>query len=371
MARAGRRSAVVELSETEYEALSRWARRHSTAQSLSLRARIVLACAEGDTNTEIAEAMRCSPSTVSKWRNRFVADRLGALADLPRSGAPRTISDDVVEAVIVDTLETTPGADTHWSTRGMAAKHGISRESVGRIWRAFGLTPQTVDEFKISPDPFLVEKIRDIVGIYMSPPLNAACFAVDEKPQIQALNRTAPTLPMLPTTPKRRTHDYVRNGTIDLFAALDLATGHVITALRPNHTAKQFIKFLNQINREVPEELDVHLILDNLSTHKTPDVHKWLLRHKRFHLHFTPTYGSWMNLVERWFSTLTTKKLRHSSHDSVKELAADIEDWVQHWNNNPKPFTWHKTADQIIERLGRYCEQINPPNKQRTSVSGH
>ena len=295
---------------------------------------------------------------MSKWRRRFAVGRLEALADLPRSGAPRKIGDDVIEAVIVDALETTPGADTHWSTRGMAKQHGISRETVGRIWRAFGLTPHVIDEFKISPDPLLIDKIRDIVGIYMSPPVNAACFAVDEKPQIQALNRTAPILPMLPTTPARQSHDYVRNGTIDLFAAMNLASGEVITALRPDHTSAQFVKFLNQINREVPAELDVHLVLDNLSTHKTPEVHKWLLRHQRFHLHFTPTYGSWMNLVERWFSALTTRKLRRSSHDSVKELAADITAWVQAWNENPVPFVWHKTADQIIERLGRYCDQI-------------
>jgi len=363
MGSRGRPAAVVSLSDEEREMLERWSRRHSTAQSMSLRARIVLGCADGLTNDQIAEEVRCSAATVSKWRQRFVKGGIGALADASRSGGPRTIGDDIVEAVIVDTLETTPGADTHWSTRGMAAKHGISRESVGRIWRAFGLRPHVVDEFKISPDPFLVEKIRDIVGIYLSPPVNAACFAVDEKPQIQALNRTAPILPMLPTTPQRRSHDYVRNGTIDLFAALDLATGEVITDLRPNHTTKEFIRFLNKINRNVPDGLDVHLVLDNLATHKAPTVQKWLLRHKRFHLHFTPTYGSWMNLVERWFSALTTKKLRRSSHDSVKELATDITNWVEHWNENPTPFIWTKTADQILDRLARYCTQINPTTK--------
>lgn len=360
MAKRGRPAAEVVLSNDEQETLQRWARRHSTAQFLVLRSNIVLACDRGSTNNEIATELGCSPATVSKWRRRFAVGRLEALADLPRSGAPRKIGDDVIEAVIVDALETTPGADTHWSTRGMAKQHGISRETVGRIWRAFGLTPHVIDEFKISPDPLLIDKIRDIVGIYMSPPVNAACFAVDEKPQIQALNRTAPILPMLPTTPARQSHDYVRNGTIDLFAAMNLASGEVITALRPDHTSAQFVKFLNQINREVPAELDVHLVLDNLSTHKTPEVHKWLLRHQRFHLHFTPTYGSWMNLVERWFSALTTRKLRRSSHDSVKELAADITAWVQAWNENPVPFLWHKTADQIIERLGRYCDQILP-----------
>ena len=358
MPKRGRPAAQITLTETEQDTLQRWARRHSTAQSLVLRSKIVLACNEGLANNDIASELNCTPATASKWRRRFAKDRLDGLADLPRSGTPRTITDDVVEAVIIDTLETTPGQDTHWSTRAMAAKHGISRESVGRIWRAFGLTPHLVDEFKISPDPLLIEKIRDIVGLYLSPPLNAACFAVDEKPQIQALNRTAPILPMLPTTPERQSHDYVRNGTIDLFAALNLASGEVITALRPDHTSKEFVKFLNQINREVPAELDVHIVLDNLSTHKTEAVHQWLLRHKRFHLHFTPTYGSWMNLVERWFSALTTRKLKRSSHDSVKELAADITVWVQAWNDDPTPFVWHKTADEIIERLGRYCGQV-------------
>jgi transposase len=226
--------------------------------------------------------------------------------------------------------------------------------------------------FKISPDPQLIDKIRDIVGLYMNPPVNAAVFAVDEKPQIQALNRTAPTLPMLPTTPARATHDYQRNGTIDLFAALDIATGNVITDLRPNHTSAEFIKFLNKVNREVPTELDVHVILDNLSTHKTPAVHRWLLRHRRFHFHFTPTYGSWMNLVERWFSALTTKKLQRSAHDSVTELAADITTWVEVWNKNPTLFIWTKTADQILDRLARYCTTITNKRKpQPFNLTGH
>ena len=259
---------------------------------------------------------------------------------------------------MIETLETTPPDATHWSTRGLAAKHGISHQTVAEIWQAFGLKPWRQDEFKVSPDPQLVEKIRDLVGLYMNPPVNAAVFAVDEKPQIQALNRTAPTLPMLPTTPERATHDYQRNGTIDLFAALDIATGKVITDLRPSHTSAEFIKFLNKINREVPAHLDVHVILDNLSTHKTPAVQKWLLRHRRFHFHFTPTYGSWMNLVERWFSALTTKKLQRSAHDSVAALAADITNWVQQWNDNPTPFIWTKTADEILDKLARYCAAV-------------
>jgi len=324
-----------------------------------LRSRIVLACADGDTHGEIAARLGCNPVTVSKWRRRFAAERLDGLADAPRPGAARTIGDDVIEAVVVETLESTPPDATHWSTRGLAAKHGISHQTVAEIWRAFGLKPWRQDSFKVSPDPDLVEKIRDLVALYMNPPVAAMVFAVDEKPQIQALNRTAPTLPMLPTTPQRATHDYERNGTCDLFAALDMATGSVITDIRSSHSSADFIAFLNKVNRNVPHDLDVHVILDNLSTHKTPAVHRWLLRHKRFHLHFTPTYGSWMNLVERWFSALTTKKLQRSAHRSVKELAADIEAWVASWNENPTPFVWHKTAGQILERLAGYCQAIN------------
>jgi transposase len=359
MARAGRPTPVIELSDTERDTLERWVRRHSSAQALALRARIVLACAGGATNAEVAAAQRVHPATVSKWRRRFAIDRLEGLVDAPRPGAVRTIADETIEAVIVDTLESTPGEDTHWSTRGLAAKHGISKTTVAEIWRAFGLKPWKHDSFKVSPDPDLVEKIRDLVGLYMKPPDAAAVFAVDEKPQIQALDRTAPILPMLPTTPARATHDYERNGTVDLFAALDMARGTVISDIRTSHNQHDFVAFLNKINREVPAQLDVHIILDNLSTHKTPKVQRWLLRHRRFHLHFTPTYGSWMNMVERWFSALTTKKLQRSAHRSAKELADDIEAWVNKWNENPTPFVWHKTAEQILERLAGYCAAIN------------
>jgi transposase len=359
MARPGRPTALIELTTAERDTLQRWARRHSSSQALALRSRIVLAAGEGHTNTEIAASLGCNPVTVSKWRHRFAADRLDGLVDAPRPGAARTIGDDVIEAIVVESLETAPPDATHWSTRGLAAKHGISKTTVAEIWRAFGLKPWREDDYKISPDPDLVEKIRDIVALYMNPPVAAAVFAVDEKPQIQALNRTAPTLPMLPTTPARATHDYERNGTCDLFAALDIATGKVITDIRASHTSTDFVAFLNKVNRNVPAELDVHVILDNLSAHKTPTVHRWLLRHKRFHLHFTPTYGSWMNLVERWFSALTTKKLQRSAHRSVKELAADIRTWAATWNDNPTPFIWHKSADEILERLASYCGAIN------------
>ena len=359
MGRAGRPTVAIELSEDERETLQRWTRRHSSSQALALRSRIVLGCADGQSNTAIAADLGCHQVTVAKWRHRFAAERLEGLGDAPRPGAARQIGDDVVEAIVVETLETAPRDATHWSTRSLAERHGISRQTVSEIWRAFGLKPWRQDEFKVSPDPDLIEKIRDLVGLYMSPPVAAAVFAVDEKPQIQALNRSAPTLPMLPTTPAKATHDYERNGTIDLFAALEIATGKVITDLRPSHTAADFIAFLDQLDSQVPAELDLHVILDNLSTHKTQDVHTWLLRHPRVHFHFTPTYGSWMNVVERWFSALTTKKLQRSAHRSVKALAADINAWVETWNENPKPFVWTKTADQILKSLAGYCSAIN------------
>jgi len=359
MAKRGRPTVVIVLSDDERETLGRWVRRHTSSQALALRSRIVLACAEGRTNQEVAATERVHPATVSKWRHRFAEARLEGLVDAPRPGAKRTISDDTIEAVVVDTLETAPSDATHWSTRDLAKKHGISKTTVAEIWRAFGLKPWKQDSFKISPDPDLIEKTRDIVGLYLNPPDAAMVFAVDEKPQIQALDRTAPILPLLPTTPQRASHDYVRNGTLDLFAALDVAGGTVITDLRSSHTTDDFVRFLNQINREVPDDLDVHLVLDNLSTHKTPKVHRWLLRHRRFHLHFTPTYSSWLNLVERWFSALTTKKLQRSTHN-IGELANDITAWVESWNQDPKPFVWHKTAEQILDSIARYCSQINP-----------
>ena len=356
--RRGRPTVDIELTEDERATLQRWARRHSSSQALAMRCRIVLGCADGATNTQVAAVEGVNPNTVGKWRRRFASDRLEGLVDAPRPGAPRTVDDDTVESVVIDTLESTPKDATHWSTRSLAAKHGISHTTVSEIWRAFGLKPWRQDEFKISPDPQLVEKTRDIVGLYLNPPEAAVVFAVDEKPQIQALDRTAPTLPMLPTTPQRATHDYTRHGTLDLFAALDVATGTVVTDLRPSHSSDEFIRFLNKLNREVPDDLDVHLVLDNLSTHKTPKVHRWLLRHRRFHLHFTPTYGSWLNLVERWFSALTTKKLQRSAHRHIKALAADINAWVEQWNADPKPFIWTKTADDILNSIGRYCTDI-------------
>src|SRR5664280_2020659 len=362
MARRGRPTVEIMLSGNERKSLERWARRHSPAQSLALRCQIVLACAEGRTNEDIAGELRIHPVTVSKWRKRFAADRLDGLVDARRPGAVRTISDDTDEAVVVDTLESAPADATQWSTRGLAVKHGISHQTVAEIWRAFGLKPWSEYYFKVSPDPDLVEKIRGIVALYLNPPVAAVVFAVGEEPQIQTLNRTAPPYPMLPTTPALATHHYLRNGTCDLFAALDIASGTVITDIRSSHTSDDFIVFLNKVNRNVPAELDVHVVLDNLSAHETPKVPRWLLDHRRFHFHFTPTYGSWMNLVERWFSALTTKELKGSAHCSVKELAADIEAWAATWNEDPKPFVWHKTAEQILDSLASYCGAINNAN---------
>jgi transposase len=288
-----------------------------------------------------------------------MAQRLEGLHDEPRPGAPRSIGDDDVEMLIVKTLEETPADATHWSTRSMANATGMSQSAVSRIWRAFGLKPHLVDTFKLSPDPLFVDKVRDIVGLYINPPDAALVLCVDEKTQIQALDRTSPVLPLRPGLPERRTHDYVRGGTTNLYAALDVASGQVIAEMTERHRAQEFRHFLNLINRNVPEDLDVHLVVDNVSTHKTPEIKKWLLRHPRFHLHFTPTYSSWMNLVERWFAELTNKWLRRGTHRSTKELEASITTWVDRWNQKPTPFVWHKSADEILDTLANYCARIS------------
>jgi transposase len=359
MARRGRPTAALVLTDDERETLERWARRRNSAQALALRCRIVLACATGATNQEVAAEFGVHQTTVGKWRGRFVARRLDGLHDEPRPGAPRKITDADVERVIVTTLEETPVDATHWSTRSMAKASGLNQTAVSRIWRAFGLKPHLTESFKLSPDPQFIDKVRDIVGLYLNPPDAAMVLCVDEKSQIQALDRTAPVLPLLPGVAERRTHDYVRNGTTNLYAALDVASGNVITDLTDRHRTTEFIRFMNLINRSVPDHLDVHVIVDNSSTHKTPAVHRWLLRHPRFTLHFTPTYSSWLNLVERWFAELTTKWLRRSTHHSVKELVASIRTWITNWNDDPKPFVWHKTADQILDSLAAYCSRIS------------
>jgi transposase len=347
------------LSEGEREQLESWARRGKSAQALAQRSRIVLAAAEGLKNTEISQRLSLDQTTVRKWRSRFARDRLDGLVDEPRPGRPRTIGDAQVEEVIVRTLESTPKDATHWSTRSMAAEVGLSQTAVSRIWRAFGLQPHRSGTWKLSKDPQFVAKVRDIVGLYLDPPERAVVLCVDEKSQIQALDRTAPILPMLPGTPERATHDYKRSGTSSLYAALDITTGKVIGSLHARHRAIEFKKFLATLDREVPAELDVHVILDNSSTHKTPAIQRWLLAHPRFVLHFTPTSSSWLNLVERWFSELTTKKLRRATHRSVQALNNDIRAWIDTWNDEPKPFVWTKTADQILDSITPYCGRIN------------
>ena len=349
----------VVLSDEERKTLERWARRPNSAPSLAMRCRIVLACADGETSTAVAEELGLNISTVRKWRRRFAEAGLDGLHDEPRPGAPRSIADEDVERVIVTTLESSPPDATHWSTRSMAAATGMSQSAVSRIWRAFGLKPHLVESFKLSPDPLFVEKVRDIVGLYLNPPDAAAVLCVDEKSQIQALDRTAPVLPLMPGTPERRTHDYVRHGTTNLYAALDVASGNVIAELTPRHRAEEFRRFLNLIDADVPPELDVHVIVDNSSTHKSPTIQRWLVRHPRFTLHFTPTYSSWLNLVERWFAELTNKWLRRGTHRSTRQLVASIRTWVQMWNDDPRPFVWHKSADEILTNLANYCERIS------------
>ncbi|WP_165986923.1 IS630 family transposase [Streptomyces sp. YIM 98790] len=354
----------LELSEREPRVLRGWLRKRTASQALVLRARIVLPCAEGRPNSQVAQELGISRQTVRKWRSRFAADRLEGLVDAPRSGAPRRITDEQVESLVARTLDQAPpSGDSHWSTRSMDQAAGMSQSAVSRIWRAFGLKPHIVQTWKLSTDPAFVTKVRDVVGIYLSPPQNALVLAVDEKSQIQALDRTQPVLPLTPTTPARMTHDYVRHGTTSLFAALDTASGSVIAQHYRRHRHQEFLRFLKTIDAAVPKDLDLHLVLDNYATDKTEAVKKWLLRHPRFHLHFTPTSASWLNLVERWFAELTCRKLRRSAHRSVVELERDIRGWINEWNKNPKPFVWTKTADEILETLAAYCT--------RTNDSGH
>jgi transposase len=349
----------VELSAVERAQLESWTRRRTSAQALAMRARIVLLATDGLNNTEIAGQLGIHRNVAGKWRSRFVEHRLDGLTDEPRPGRPRTVTDDKVEEVIVKTLETTPKDATHWSTRSMAKEVGLTQSAVLRIWKAFGLQPHRQETWKLSKDPQFIDKVRDVVGIYLNPPERAVVLCVDEKSQIQALDRTAPILPMLPGTPQRATHDYKRSGTSSLYAALDITTGKVIGALHSRHRAIEFKKFLQTIDREVPADLDVHLVLDNSSTHKTPAIRNWLAAHPRFVLHFTPTSSSWLNLVERWFAELTTKKLRRGAHRSVRQLNNDIRAWIETWNADPKPFVWTKTADQILDSIARYCQRIN------------
>jgi transposase len=351
--------AEVVLSDEEREVLERWSRRPTSAQALALRCRIVLAAADGEASKDIAARLGCNASTVGRWRGRFAERGLDGLHDEPRPGKPRSIGDEDVERVIVKTLEEQPPNATHWSTRSMAAATGMSQTAVSRIWRAFGLKPHQTQAFKLSPDPQFIDKVRDIVGLYLNPPDAAVVLCVDEKSQIQALDRSAPVLPLMPGVPERHTHDYVRNGTTNLYAALDVASGHVIADMTPRHRAEEFRRFLNLIDSSVPAHLAVHVVLDNSSTHKTPSIQRWLVRHPRFHVHFTPTYSSWLNLVERWFAELTTKSIKRSAHRSVRDLVASIRTWIANRNDHPSPYIWHKTADEILDSLASYCQRIN------------
>jgi transposase len=365
MARPGPKLAPLDLTADERAELERWIRRRKSAQDLTMRARIVLACARTDTDglplsqSQVARELDVNVETVRTWRKRFARDGLDGLADQPRPGRPRTVSDKQVEEVVRTTLEDRPEDATHWSSRALADKLGLSQSTVSRIWRAFGLQPHRTESFKLSTDPFFIDKVHDVVGLYLDPPERALVLCVDEKSQIQALDRSQPVLPMMPGVPERATHDYVRAGTSTLFAALDVATGKVIGSLHRRHRAQEFQKFLNKLDRQVPVDLQVHLVCDNYATHKTPAIKRWLLAHPRFHMHFTPTSASWLNLVERWFAELTGKRLRRGVHRSVQALEKDIHSWIRGWNEDPRPFVWHKTAEEILESLASYCRRIN------------
>ena len=359
----GRPLEELTVTAEEQATLTGWTRRPTTAQAHALRARIVLGAAEGRSNRDIAATLRITEPTVGKWRRRFLAQGLDGLLDEPRPGAPRTIGDADVERVIALTLESAPRDATHWSTRSMAAATGYSQSSISRIWRAFALAPHRSETFKLSTDPLFIEKVRDIVGLYLAPPERALVLSVDEKTQIQALDRTAPMLPLRPGQVERHTHDYERHGTTSLFAALDVATGQVVGECHRRHRAVEFRAFLDTIEASVPADLEIHVILDNVSTHKTPLIRRWLVSHPRYHLHFTPTSASWLNLVERFFALLTEKQVRRGAHRSTVELERAILAYLDIHNENPRPFIWTKSADQILASLARYC--------RRTLDSGH
>ena len=353
----GRPTAPLVLSSAEREYLERQVRRHRVARSMSERCRIILRCGDGLPSKAVAVELGVHEHTVGKWRRRFLKDRIEGLLDEARPGRPRTIADDQVAAVIERTLRSTPADATHWSLRSMAGATGFSHTTIRRIWTAFGLQPHRSETFKLSSDPLFVDKVRDIVGLYLSPPNRALVLSVDEKSQIQALDREQPVLPMMPGVPERQTHSYVRHGTTSLFAALDVASGFVIGKCYKRHRAAEFLDFLKQVDAQLPKELDVHIIMDNYATHKTATIRAWLARRPHYHVHFTPTSASWINQVERWFAELTRKKLRRGVHTSTSQLEADIRSFIARHNENPKPYKWTKSADEILSAVKRFCQK--------------
>jgi transposase len=364
--RTGRPKKPLHLVLADRQKLELLARRPKTAQRVALRSKIVLQAAQGHSNSEIAQRLGVTGVTVGKWRERYRLQGMEGLADEPRPGTPRKITDAQVEAAVTRTLESVPQAATHWSTRSLAQQVGLSQSAIVRIWHSFGLQPHRSGTFKLSTDPFLVEKVRDIVGLYLNPPEHALVLSVDEKSQVQALDRTQPILPLRPGLPEQRTSDYERHGTTSLFAALDIATGKVIGECHRRHRHQEFLKFMDLVDAQLPgTSEEVHLVLDNYGTHKTPQVIRWFARHPRYHLHFTPTSGSWVNQVERWFAEITEKRIRRGSFPSVRSLEQAIREYLEHHNQNPKPFVWTADADLILGKIQRLCERIS--NSPKTS----
>jgi transposase len=354
----GRPLALLTLSESERDELRSITRSRSMPQSLATRARIVLLSADGESNTDIAERLGLSKPTVGIWRKRYVMQRIAGLYDEPRPGGPRSIRDEQVAALLRKTLKTKPKDGTHWSCRSIAAETKLSKSTVQRIWKAFGLQPHRQKHFKISTDPFFVEKVRDIVGLYLSPPDHAVVLCVDEKSQIQALDRTAPLLPLGLGYVEGVTHDYVRHGTTTLFAALDIATGRVLTKCKQRHRHQEFLQFLRHIESSVPKKLDIHLVVDNYATHKHEKVRRWLAARPRFHIHYTPTYSSWLNQVEIWFNIITQRAIRRGTFRSVRDLTRKIEAFAEHYNRKCQPFVWTATSESIFEKLTRLSKAI-------------